>query len=144
MIIKFLFYSLILFLLLLFYYSCPNFSPFDLLCPAHLPHSHSHSQSPHLCPCPWVNHTCSFKSQFSFFLPLSPKPLPSGHCQSVPCFHTSGSILLIGLFCSLDSSYKWDHMVFSFNSWLKSPSIIFSNSIHAVTKGRSFIFLSAV
>ena len=37
-------------------------------------------------------------------------PLPSGHCQSVPCFHASGSILLIILFIRF--LFRWDHMVF--------------------------------
>ena len=44
-----------------------------------------------------------------------PFPLPLPLLQlSVPCFHASGSIFLITLFCSLDSSYKWGHMVFVF------------------------------
>ena len=45
-----------------------------------------------------------------FRLPLSPSS-----CQSVPCFHVSGSVLLLSLFCSFDSSYKLDHTVFVFN-----------------------------
>ena len=120
--------------LLLFYYSCPNFSPFALLCPAYSP---SHSQSPHCCPCPWVIHTCSLTSSFLFFPPLCPFRFPSDHCQCVPCFYASGSILLVRLFCWLDSTYKWDHMVFVFTDWLISLSIIVSSSIHLVTKGRS-------
>ena len=59
------------------------------------PTPHSHRQSPHCRPCPWVIHTCSLTSPFSFFPPLSPSPLPSGHFQSVPCFHACGSILFI-------------------------------------------------
>ena len=47
--------------------------------------------------------------------PLSPSLLPSGSCQSIPCFHDSGSILRVSLFCSLDSSFKC-----SFKSW-KGP-----------------------
>ena len=35
-------------------------------------------------------------------------PLPSNSCQYVPCFHSSLSILLVSLFCPLDSTYKWD------------------------------------
>ena len=48
-----------------------------------LSHPHSlpcsHSQSPPCCPCVWVVY-------------ILPAPFPSGPCQSVPCFHTSGSI----------------------------------------------------
>ena len=44
-------------------------------------------------------------------------PLPSYSCQSVPWLYVSGSILLISLLCSLDSSHKWNHMVFVFH-WL--------------------------
>ena len=46
---------------------------------------------------------------------IIPLPLLSGHCRSVPCFHACDSILLISLFCSLDSSSRWDHMVFVFH-----------------------------
>ena len=70
-------------------------------------------------------------------------PLPSYSCQSVPWFCASNSILLINFFCSLNSSYKWDHMVFSFIDWLISFSIIVSSSIHAGAKGKNF-FLIAV
>ena len=42
-------------------------------------------------------------------------PHPSPLLQlSVPHFHVSASIFLVSLFCSLDSSYKWGHMVFVF------------------------------
>ena len=44
------------------------------------PHPRSHSQPPPCCLCPWVIHTCSLTSSFFFFPPLSPTPLPSGHC----------------------------------------------------------------
>ena len=73
---------------------------------------HFHSQFPHCCPCPQAIHTCSLSIPFPLFPPLTPSPLPSGHFQSVPCFHACGSILFSSLFCSLDSSYRWDHMVF--------------------------------
>ena len=46
-----------------------------------------------------------------------PAPFPFDSCQSIPCIHASVSILFISLFCSLDSTYKWDHMVFVF-LWL--------------------------
>ena len=44
--------------------------------------------------------------------PVTPFPLPSGHCQFVLYFHVSGSNLLAYLFCWLGSTYRWDHMVF--------------------------------
>ena len=98
-----------IFLIIIDYISIVSILP--LLCFSFQPTLHSHSQSLHCCPCPRVIHTCSLTSPFPFFPPFNPR-LPSGSCQSVPCFHASGSVLLIGLFCSLDSSYKWDHMVF--------------------------------
>ena len=50
------------------------------------------------------------------FLSLrTPPPLSSGGCQSVLYFHASGSMLLIYLFCSLGSTYRWDLMVFVFH-----------------------------
>ena len=84
-----------LFFLLLCYYSCPKFSPFALLHPAH---PCSHSQSPHCCPCQKsvkgiIGCSCMFlTSPFPFFPPLFPSSLPSGCSLSVPCFHVSGSI----------------------------------------------------
>ena len=42
---------------------------------------------------------------FPFFAPLSPSPLPSGHCQFVLYFNVSGSTLLACLFCSLGSTF---------------------------------------
>ena len=103
----FFFFLLFLFILL----QLSHFPPFVLLHPAHL---RSHSPSPHHCPGPWVIHTCSLTSPFPFFPPLPSSALPSGHCQSAPCFYASGSILLIS-FCSLGSSYMVDHMVFVFH-----------------------------
>ena len=62
-----------IFFLLLFNFSCPNFSPVALPCPAHP--SCSHSQSPSCCPCPWVLCTCSLMT-LSLFLPfIPPSPL---------------------------------------------------------------------
>ena len=75
----------------------------------------SHSQSPHCCPCPWASPTCSLSSPSPSFHHFPPFPFPSGHCQSVPCFRACGSIVLVSLFCSLDSSYRWDHTVFVFH-----------------------------
>ena len=54
----------------------------------------------------------------------SSSPLFSYSCQSVPCFHASSSILIISLFCSLDSTYKWHHMVFVFHQLAYVPQRI--------------------
>ena len=75
-------------------------------------------------PAPTVNpHTVvhvhgSFIHVLCLVLPLPSTiiPLPSGHCQSVPGLHACGSILLVSLSYSLDSSYRWDHMVFVFRN----------------------------
>ena len=88
----------------------PLFTPSSPLYPplAPLP-----GPSPHcclwLCVC-----ACMF---FGQSLPVSPHLLPSEICQSVPCSYASGFIWFITLFCSLDSTYEWDHMVFVF-LWL--------------------------
>ena len=41
-------------------------------------------------------------------------PLPADNCQSVSFIHASVSIWFVSLICSLDSTHKWDHMVFVF------------------------------
>ena len=82
-------YLFLLIISLLFYYSCPSFSPFAFLHPAYplLPQS-----IPHSCPCPWVTHTCSLTSMTC---PSSPsfRPYPSlpspwllSVCSLFPCF----------------------------------------------------------
>ena len=53
---------------------------------------------------------------FTFFSQLL-NPLPSDRCQAVLCINESVSILLVTLFCSLNSIYKWNHMVL-FCLWL--------------------------
>ena len=112
--------------LLLFCYSCPSFSPFALLPPAHPPCSHSQSHT--------VVHVHGSFRFFDKSLPLlstiTPSPRPSGSCQSVPCFRASG------LFCSsvyfvhqipLISDIIW--YLFFING-LISLSIMLSSSIH--------------
>ena len=87
------------FILLLFYYSCPNFPSYFLP-----PHPPLLSQFPSCCPCPWVIYTCSLTRHFHFFPPFTSSPLHYGHYQSLPCFPASGSIWLICSFCSLGST----------------------------------------
>ena len=83
----------------------PIFSYFaHLLLPSPTP---SLWPSPHCCLCLCVMHVCSLANFFTFFHP--DYPLFSDSCQFVPRVHASASILFISLFCSLDSTYKWDH-----------------------------------
>ena len=78
-------------------------------------------------------HKCSLVSPFTVFCP----PTASSSYQSVPYICASVCILFISLLCSLDFICEWGH--FSFFDWLISLSIIFSRSIHTVTKGKSFL-----
>ena len=114
--------------------SCPN--SFFAFCPLHPVHP-SCPQSI-LSPLSMsMNHSYMF---FDSSLPLPstilPSHLPFYSCQSVPCFHVSGSIFFISLFCSLDSSYKWGHMVLVFHQLAYCYTITVSSSIHAITKVR--------
>ena len=60
-----------------------------------------------------------------FFLFLTPSPFslssprsfPSDSCRSVLCIYESVSVLVAGLFCSLDPTYKWNYTVLIF-LWL--------------------------
>ena len=88
---------------------------FIFFAPLHPAHPSRLQSIPLCCPCPWVIHTCSLTAPFPFLPPFPLSLLPSCSCQSVPCFCVSGSILLDSLFCSLDSHYKWGHMVFVFH-----------------------------
>ena len=54
-----------------------------------------------------------YMSPFSFLLDPSPQLPP----RAVSLLSMSVSILLVSLFCSLDSTCEWNHMVFVF-SWL--------------------------
>ena len=100
----------------------PSLAPTDTHTVVHVPGSSIHDF--------WL-----VLSPSSHHYPPSPSPL-----VTVSLFHVS---LPVVLFCSLDSSYRWDHMYLSFTTWLISLSIMLSSSIHAVTKGRSPFFLSA-
>lgn len=92
------------------------------------------ARSPHCCLCPWAH-------LFTFLHPIPPFPSTLNSCQSVSYIHASGSILFIHLFYLLESTYKWDHMVFVF-VWLTSLSIMLSTSIYAGSKGRSSFFIA--
>ena len=85
-----------------------HFPPFTPLHPAH-PQFRSQS--------PWALRVCSLTNPFTFFQSVPTPLLPSDSCQSIPCIHASVSILFVSLFCSLDSTYNWDHIVFVF-LWL--------------------------
>ena len=87
------------------------------ICPSLKLATLSHSPSPHRCSWQWVRHVCSLSNPFTLFQPIPTSSLPSYSCQSVPRFCAFDSILIIYLFCSLDSSYKWDHSVFVLH-WL--------------------------
>ena len=95
----FLFKNILWFMLL----QLPHFSPFASLQPAC---PHFCSQSPPCRPRPWALLMCSLTNPSTFFQSVPASPCHTYSCQSVPRVHASGSILLISLFCSLDSFYK--------------------------------------
>ena len=84
---------------------------------------------------PWLYCNCQF-----VFLNLF-HPAPNAHPQS--CLSSvsieSVSVLFVHLFC-LDSTYKWNHMVFVFLC-LTSLSIIHSRYIHVVANCDFIVFL---
>ena len=104
------FWFLSTFLLLTLLQMLP-FTPFALL--HSVPSPPSLWPSPHCCLCLWLMHLCSLAKPFAFFHSV-PTTLPSNGCQSVPCIHSSASILFVSLFCSLDSTCTRDYMVFIF------------------------------
>ena len=74
-------------------------------------------------PCVVRYHHCDYSVTtnlyFSIPSPLSSspwKPLPPDH-QPVHCIYESLSVLFVHLHCSLDFTYKWNHMVF-LSFWL--------------------------
>ena len=67
--------------------------------------------------------------------PGTPTSLLSDSCQSIWCIYESVSILFASLFCSLDSTDKWNHMYLAL--WLTLLSIILSRSIHTVAQGKN-------
>ena len=125
--------------LLLFYYSCSNFSPLALLCPSYPPPPHSHTVV-HVHGS-YIDVLCLGPSPSFHYYPPLYSPLVT---QSVLCFHACGSILFVSLHCSLDCFIGEIIWYLSFTDWLISFNIIFSSSIHAIAKGRSSFCLSAV
>ena len=97
-----------LFYLLIFYcssyYNCPNFSPFCSLHWAPLIPSGILTAVFH------VHGSCVYVLWLipSFFQLVPFSPFSSYSCRSVSHFYASDSILLISLYCSFDSTYKWD------------------------------------
>ena len=127
-------FLIFLILFFLFSYNCLHFLPTPAK-PTSLPRLHP---PPWFCPC--VLYSSSWKP----FSPLSPPPSP---LAIVRLFLISMSLVI---FCLLFSSVDYlpvkDEIIWysSITTWLISLSIILSSCIHAVTKGRSFFFLSAV
>ena len=111
-----------LFLLLTLLQVSPTLSPVARL---HLaPTPRSLWPLPHCCLCLWVMHVCYLANPFTFFHPVpAPKPLTRQLwlLSVFLCIHTSVSTLFIRLLCSLDSTYKWDHLVFVF-LWFENNS----------------------
>ena len=70
----------------------------------------------------------------------APLPLPLTQlslCSMCPCvcFY-----FFVTLFCLLDSTHKWDNMVFCFSDWL--TSIVISRSIYAAAKSKIFFLMA--
>ena len=106
----------ILFILSLFFivYSVTAIPILFPFCPL----NRTHPCVPQSIPSPLPMSMCSSYMFFDQSRPLSftiaPSLLSSYNSQSVQCFHVSGSIFPVSLFCSLDSSYKGGHVVFVF------------------------------
>ena len=113
---------MVLFVLL----SCLNISSFSFLSPVYSPLPQS---IPILLSIPWVMHVCSLTNPFTFFQIVPSSLLPFD------------SVLLVSLFCSLDSTYKWDHTEFVFHQQVYLLSVIVSSSIILSQKVRISYFL---
>ena len=83
-------------------------------------------------PCLSVNYQFVILNPFPFFTHSSPNPFP---LATISLFSTSMSLFQFCLFCSLDSPYKWNHVVFVFLCLIPF-SLIPSSSIHAVSNGK--------
>ena len=106
-----------------------------------LPHPpHTLKVNPHSYSCPWVTYICSLNRPFPFSPLLSPSPCPSSRCQSISCFHVSGSICSFVCFVhqvSLISKIIW---YLSFANWFISLSII--SPLPSMLSKRQEFFLS--
>ena len=76
---------------------------------------------------------------------FSPPPHPTSPLETTCLFSVSMTLFLFSYICSfvfvfLDSTYKWNHMVFVF-LWLISLSIVHSRSTHIVANGKISCFL---
>ena len=90
------------------------------------------------CLCPWAVHTCIYVLQL---IPSSLPPLPSP--RSVALFY--GSLPLVLFHSSLYIIHQIPHMseiicYLSFSDWRILFSLVIFKSIHAVAKGKSFLF----
>ena len=125
--------------LMLFQYSCLHFSPFALLYPSHPPFPQS------------VPTLLSIHGSFIHVLSLvlSPSflhydPPPSSPLVTVSLFHISmPMVLFYSLVYFVHQIPLINEIIWylSFTDWLISLNIIFSSSIHAVTKCTSSFFL---
>ena len=124
-------------------YNLQNDPPISLILTWHhtqiLQYYWLYSQCRNLYPYDYFVTTHLYFSIPSPFSPSPPNSLPSGNHQSVLCVLKSASVLFVHLYCSLDSTYKWNHMVFVFLTDLFH--IIPARSIHDVTKGKISFFL---
>ena len=82
---------------------------------------------------------------FSIPSSFSPIPQPLSPLATISLFSVSisPSVLFIHIYCSLDSTYKWNHIVFFFLYWHISVSIVPSRTNYAVTNGKIPIFFMA-
>ena len=83
---------------------------------------------------------------FTIFTWPHPVPFPPENYQSVLCICESVSVLFACLFCSLDSTHKWNQMVFVFLCLIYFTLLIpmLSRSIHTVAKGKILFFPMAM
>ena len=80
-------------------------------------------------------------SAFAFLLnPSTTYTLPPSLAVILLTIYESVPIFLVSSVSSLDSTCEWNHMLF-FSVWLILLSIMFSLSIHTLTKGKIVFFL---
>ena len=114
----------------------PLLSPAPPSCPPLLPQS-----IPTLLSMSMGHSYMVFVQALSLLSTIIPSTVPSGHCQSVPCFHACGSILFVSLFVHQIALINEIIGYLSVTNWLISLSVIFSSSNHAVATGKGLFFL---